>query len=59
MLKKHAESQDDFSALKRYILDIVHEEKLAKSAAIHNFATLSGLGCTPLIYLILHTANRG
>ena len=41
--RKDAEAQDDFSALKKYILDIVHEEKLAKSTPIHNLAALSGL----------------
>ena len=50
--KKDAEAQDEFSALKRYILDVVHEDKLEKSTAIHNFAALSGLGSTPSIYLI-------
>ena len=57
--RKDAESQDDFSALKRYILDVVHEDKLAKSTAIHNLAALSGLGSTPLIYLIWPTPNKG
>ena len=57
--KKVAGGLDDFSALKRYILDVVHEDKLAKSTAIHNFAALSGLGSTPLIYLIWPTPNKG
>ena len=33
--KEGAKAHDDFSALKRYILDVVHEGKLAKSIAIH------------------------
>ena len=57
--RKDAESQDDFSALKRYILDVVHEDKLAKSTAIHNLAALSGLESTPLIYLIWPIPNKG
>ena len=51
--------QDDFSALKRYILDVLHEDKLEKSFVLHNFAALSGLGSTPLIYLTLSTPNKG
>ena len=58
VLKKDAETQDDFSALKKYILNVVHEDKLGKSTAIHNFAALSGLGSTPLIYLIWPTPNK-
>ena len=57
--KGDAEAQDDFSALKRYILDVVHEGKLAKSTAIHNFEALSGLGSTLLIYLIWPTPYKG
>ena len=45
--------------MKRYILDVVHERKLAKSTAIHNLAALSGLGSTSLIYLIWPTPNKG
>ena len=56
--KKGAEAQDDFSALKRHILDVVHEDKLAKLTAIHNLAALSGLESTPLIYLIWPTPNK-
>ena len=40
--RKDAEALDDVSALKWYILDVVHEDKLTKSTAIHNFAALSG-----------------
>ena len=58
-MPEDAEAQDNFSALKRYILDVVHEDKLAKFTAIHNFETLSGLGSTLLIYLIWSTPNKG
>ena len=44
--------------MKRHTLDIVHEEKLAKAAAIHNFAPLNGLESTPLVYLISPTPNK-
>ena len=53
--RKDAKAQDDFSASKRYILDVVQEDKLAKSTAIHNLAALSGLGSIPLIYFIWPT----
>ena len=45
--------------MKRYILDVVHEDKLAKSTAIHNLAALSGLGSTPLIFLNWPTTDKG
>ena len=45
--------------MKRYILDVAHEDKLAKFTAIHNFAALSGRESTPLIYLIWPTPNKG
>ena len=57
--KKDAEAQDDFSALKRYILEVVHEYILIKFTAIYNFAALSGLERTALIYLIWSTPNKG
>ena len=57
--RKDAEAQGGFSVLKNYILDVVHEDKLAKSTAIHNLAALSRLGSTPLIYLIWPTPNKG
>ena len=56
--KNGAEAQDDFSALKRHTLDVVHEEKLAKAAVIHNCAQLNGLESTPLVYLISPTPNK-
>ena len=41
--RKDAEALEDVSALKGYILDVVHEDKVAKSTAIHNFEALSRL----------------
>ena len=54
-----AEAPDDLSALKRYILDVVHKDKLGKSTCIHNFPELSGLESTLLINLIWPTPNKG
>ena len=45
--------------MKRYLLDVVHEDKLVESTAIHNFPALSGLGSTPLNYLVWPTPNKG
>ena len=44
--------------MKRHTLDVVHEEKLAKAAVIHNCAQLNGLESTPLVYLISPTPNK-
>ena len=50
---------DDFTALGNYIYEVTTRDKLAKSVAIHNFASLTGMSYNPLIYIVWLTPNIG
>ena len=58
-LEKNSLFNDDFSAVKGFVDEVVRNDGLAKSTAIHNFASMTGPLENPLIYLVWPTPNKG